>query len=910
MFVFPISSECAQELIENVDFPGSDITFLYSPDARHCQQLCTEHPSCLFFTFVRQDWTRDNRNFYCYLKSTPSLKPKVRTPLQGLTSGFSLKNCPSELEQPCRSQLYKNVDFLGADYKQLFTSSDEECHRVCTQDPHCRFFTFVNDAFRPSSIRYNWVPDLEAEFVSGQDNLSDDGELRVELRHHGARKLTAPAPTAGLRWGSRGPINSRANASLGAGLALARELTGAVEPGRLSPEPGFGPPDCKGTKTSFVPHSAWRGVLNEDKPSVRWRNRTAGVLSGVYEARTGSKRFGVSIKSVHSVRATGIYASLTSLFFPRYKCHLKHSWSVPRTPVIKRQVGAVSGFSHKLQITQHFGPVCQGKLLLNTDIPGHDIDKLPAASAEHCQALCSDKPRCTYFSYNSDNFQCYLKGNRAVMVTRAKVGFTSGIPVHFCQMDDSWLQVSHQGVSFEGSDFRSELMDDPDTCQRTCTTDPLCQFYTYFNKSYSNPDLRRRCYLKRVITAPAPPKVDKYKNLISGFSLKNSETLEWPRQFWPLLLQCVFTGKAQDAYASLESGMSLNYDHVKEAVLRAYELMPEEYRQRDSYDKPQSSLGRSFSAPRPPVTQKSPELDDVFLPFVMKGAVSLTAGGPKVPVVILRDSAASQSVILSGVLPLSEKSSTDSAALVRGFGMQFVGIPLHTIHLDSELVTGPVIVGVSDEFPVGGVSFILGNDLAGGKVLLNPENFILLVPQNVECHIGMLPVCFTVCQGKLLLNTDIPGHDIDKLPAASAEHCQALCSDKPRCTYFSYNSDNFQCYLKGNRDAMVTRAKVGFTSGIPVHFCQMDDSWLQVSHQGVSFEGSDFRSELMDDPDTCQRTCTTDPLCQFYTYFNKSYSNPDFRRRCYLKRVITAPAPPKVKKYKNLVSGFSLKNCV
>ena len=86
----------------------------------------------------------------------------------------------------------------------------------------------------------------------------------------------------------------------------------------------------------------------------------------------------------------------------------------------------------------------------------------------------------------------------------------------------------------------------------------------------------------------------------------------------------------------------------------------------------------------------------------MKGSVSLIAGGPKVPVVILRDSAASQSVILKGVLPLSETSSTESAALVRGFDMQFVGVPLHTIYLDSELVTGLVVVGVSDEFPVGG----------------------------------------------------------------------------------------------------------------------------------------------------------------------------------------------------------------
>ena len=33
------------------------------------------------------------------------------------------------------------------------------------------------------------------------------------------------------------------------------------------------------------------------------------------------------------------------------------------------------------------------------------------------------------------------------------------------------------------------------------------------------------------------------------------------------------------------------------------------------------------------------------------------------------------------------------------------------------------------------------------------------------------------------------------------------------------------------------------------------------------------------------------------------------RRRCYLKRVITVPAPPNIVKLNNVVSGFSLKNC-
>lgn len=33
------------------------------------------------------------RHFYCYLKSTPSGEPSVQTPVQGVTSGFSLKSC-------------------------------------------------------------------------------------------------------------------------------------------------------------------------------------------------------------------------------------------------------------------------------------------------------------------------------------------------------------------------------------------------------------------------------------------------------------------------------------------------------------------------------------------------------------------------------------------------------------------------------------------------------------------------------------------------------------------------------------------------------------------------------------------------------------------------------------------------
>ncbi len=56
--------------------------------------------------------------------------------------------------------------------------------------------------------------------------------------------------------------------------------------------------------------------------------------------------------------------------------------------------------------------------------------------------------------------------------------------------------------------------------------------------------------------------------------------LHWPREIWSLLLQCRLTGKAQEVSAALSNEDSLDYDILKASVLRAYELVPEAYRQK------------------------------------------------------------------------------------------------------------------------------------------------------------------------------------------------------------------------------------------------------------------------------------------------------------------------------------------
>ena len=54
----------------------------------------------------------------------------------------------------------------------------------------------------------------------------------------------------------------------------------------------------------------------------------------------------------------------------------------------------------------------------------------------------------------------------------------------------------------------------------------------------------------------------------------------WPDSERVVMLQSVFTGKAQAAYSALGERESKVYRTVKEAVLKAYELVPEAYRQR------------------------------------------------------------------------------------------------------------------------------------------------------------------------------------------------------------------------------------------------------------------------------------------------------------------------------------------
>ena len=53
--------------------------------------------------------------------------------------------------------------------------------------------------------------------------------------------------------------------------------------------------------------------------------------------------------------------------------------------------------------------------------------------------------------------------------------------------------------------------------------------------------------------------------------------------------------------------------------------------------------------------------------------------------------------------------------------MGVLEVPLHEVNIKSSLLNGNIVIGMRPSLPVEGISLILGNDLAGKKVMVDPR---------------------------------------------------------------------------------------------------------------------------------------------------------------------------------------------
>ena len=111
-----------------------------------------------------------------------------------------------------------------------------------------------------------------------------------------------------------------------------------------------------------------------------------------------------------------------------------------------------------------------------------------------------------------------------------------------------------------------------------------------------------------------------------------------------------------------------------------------------------------------------------YKPFISEGVVSLVGDeNSSQKVKILRDTGATQSLMLDSVLPLTENSFTGANVLISGIEMGVLEVPLHEVNIKSSLINGNIVIGMRPSLPVEGISLILGNDLAGEKVMVDPR---------------------------------------------------------------------------------------------------------------------------------------------------------------------------------------------
>ena len=477
---------------------------------------------------------------------------------------------------------------------------------------------------------------------------------------------------------------------------------------------------------------------------------------------------------------------------------------------------------------------------------------------------------------------------------------------------------------------------------------------------------------------------------------KVAVSLEWPKRYWSLMLQSVLKGKAQQAYSALSLEATADYYTVKETILRAYELVPEAYRQKfrnlrknesqnyvefahdkerffeqwcsskavngdfqklkdlvlleefkrcvkddiksyldekeavnlqqaakltDEYvlthkskfvsnerpppkgsarqymsqnsaksedgkemsQKRQSGKisgpichyckkpghvmsdclslkrkrDRGASPPLRPITlvktcevpfeENSPmcplvskpsvsgEIRKDFLPFVSEGFVSLDENVSPVPIRILRDTGASQSLLLESILPFSDETATGEFNLVQGIEENILSVPLHSVFLKSDLVTGQVKVGLRSSLPVKGVSLLLGNDIAGGAVVA--------------------PVQLTKQP-----NANQDNNDSDLFPSCAVTRAMAN-KVKLKPNYDNCSPDTQNTVISTNNDEINLSETFLFKTRADSHDCQSADA--QKVSEKLSLSRNQLIKEQNNDPELlklCEKVMTNDEL--------------------------------------------------
>ncbi|XP_017669506.1 PREDICTED: plasma kallikrein-like isoform X3 [Lepidothrix coronata] len=101
----------------------------------------------------------------------------------------------------------------------------------------------------------------------------------------------------------------------------------------------------------------------------------------------------------------------------------------------------------------------------------------------------------------------------------------------------------------------------------------------------------------------------------------------------------------------------------------------------------------------------------------------------------------------------------------------------------------------------------------------------------------------------------------------------------------------------------------GAISGHSLKQCNIQISACSPDvHVGLDMEGKIYDIATADSYQECQKRCTNDKHCHFFTYASETFHNASFCKKCFLKHT-SVGTPTNIKVLDEVVSGFSLKPC-
>ncbi|XP_021025129.1 plasma kallikrein [Mus caroli] len=198
----------------------------------------------------------------------------------------------------------------------------------------------------------------------------------------------------------------------------------------------------------------------------------------------------------------------------------------------------------------------------------------------------------------------------------------------------------------------------------------------------------------------------------------------------------------------------------------------------------------------------------------------------------------------------------------------------------------------------------------------HPSRMILF---NRVCYfVSLFATVSCGCMTQLYKNTFFRGGDLAAIYTPDAQYCQKMCTFHPRCLLFSFlavtppkeTDKRFGCFMKESITGTLPRIhRTGAISGHSLKQCghQMSACHRDI-YKGLDMRGSNFNISKTDNIEECQKLCTNNIHCQFFTYATSAFYRPEYRKNCLLKHSASG-TPTSIKSVDNLVSGFSLKSC-